>query len=81
MKSKQLFFFLTIDFLSLDFLECIPLDDADTLRSIGSLVPHLNNARFSADSDCIDELESILNGWPKVMIFQINIYFFFKSRN
>jgi len=59
--------------LSLIHLHNATIDDADTLRAIAFLCPHLQKVDFisspvSESSPTIspDEIESILKKWPKV---------------
>ena len=60
-----------IGLLSLRKLIGVDIGDANFLRTIGSMCPHLNHVSFQDYSGCnisSDELESIFNRWPKVIL-------------
>jgi len=59
------------DFLSLKKLDNVPLNSANTLKAIGCFCPQLEEVQlFARKSDIdVDELQSILNEWPKVCVF------------
>lgn len=64
--------FIHIGLLSLRKLTGVDIGDAHFLRTIGSMCPHLKHVSFQDYSGCNispDELESILNRWPKVILF------------